>query len=85
MEINLNLLGYVATTLTTCAFVPQAVKTICSRDTRAISLWMYVTFVVGNAVWFFYGIALGSWPIILSNTITFILAATILSLKVRHG
>ena len=85
MHIDLDLLGYVAALLTTVAFVPQAVKTIRSRDTRAISLWMYLTFTVGIVLWFAYGVALASWPIILSNTITFALAATILALKVRHG
>jgi MtN3 and saliva related transmembrane protein len=80
-----NLVGYVAATLTTCAFVPQAAKTIRSRDTAAISLWMYVTFTVGIMFWFLYGVALGSWPIMISNTITFALAGTILALKVRHG
>ena len=80
-----NLIGYTAAILTTCAFVPQAAKTIRSRDTKAISLWMYVTFTVGIAFWFLYGIALGSTPIIFSNTITFVLAATILALKLRYG
>jgi MtN3 and saliva related transmembrane protein len=35
--------------------------------------------------WFGYGIALDSWPMIVSNAITFVLAATILGLKLRHG
>ena len=80
-----NLIGYLAATLTTCAFIPQAAKTIRSRDTGAISLWMYVTFTIGIAFWFFYGLALGSWPIIFSNAVTFVLATTILALKLRHG
>ena len=80
-----NLIGYIAATLTTCAFVPQAAKTIRSHDTAAISLWMYVTFTIGIAFWFFYGLVLGSWPIIFSNAITFVLAAAILTLKLRYG
>lgn len=78
-------LGYVAATLTTLAFVPQAARTIRTRDTHGISLWMYVVFTVGIAFWFGYGIALGSWPMIVANAITFVLAATILVLKLRHG
>ena len=65
--------------------VPQALKTIRSRDTRGISLAMYVVFTIGVACWFGYGIALGSWPMILSNVVTFALAATILGLKLKHG
>lgn len=78
-------LGYVAATLTTLAFVPQAARTIRTRDTHGISLWMYVVFTVGIGFWFGYGIVLGSWPMIVANAITFVLAATILALKLRHG
>ena len=77
--------GYVAATLTTLAFVPQAVKTIRTRDTHSISLGMYVMFVTGIAFWFWYGIVLGSWPMIVSNAIAFALSATILGMKLRHG
>ncbi len=76
--------GYVAATLTTLAFVPQAVKTIRSKDTRSISLGMYVVFTIGIGFWLAYGIVLGSWPMILSNIVTFVLSATILAMKLRY-
>jgi MtN3 and saliva related transmembrane protein len=85
VQINADLIGYVAAALTTSSFVPQAIKTIRSRDTRAISLGMYVTFTIGIALWFVYGVTLGSWPVILSNVLTFLLAAVILALKIRYG
>ena len=77
--------GYVAAAMTTLAFVPQAAKTIRTRDTRSISLGMYVVFTGGIAMWLVYGIALHSTPMILSNIVTFLLSATILGLKLRHG
>lgn len=77
--------GYVAATLTTVAFVPQAVKTLRTRDTRGISLGMYVVFTVGLGFWLAYGVVLGSWPMIVSNIITLGLALLILGLKLRHG
>jgi MtN3 and saliva related transmembrane protein len=75
--------GYVAATLTTLAFVPQAIKTLRTRDTRSISLHMYVVFTIGIAFWLAYGIVLRSWPMIISNIITFALAAMILVMKLR--
>ena len=85
--MDLEWMGYVGATLTTLSFLPQAVKTIRSRDTRGISLGMYVVFTVGVGVgfWFGYGVALQSWPMIVSNAITFVLAATVLGLKLKHG
>jgi MtN3 and saliva related transmembrane protein len=77
--------GYLAATLTTLSFVPQAVKTIRSRDTSGLSLGMYVVFTFGVAMWLVYGIALHSVPMILANVVTFLLSATILGLKLRHG
>ncbi len=78
-------IGYVAATLTTIAFVPQAIKTIRTRDTSGISLRMYVMFTLGVACWFGYGLVLQSWPMIVSNIITFVLSLTILVMKLRHG
>ncbi|MFZ7096330.1 SemiSWEET transporter [Luteimonas dalianensis] len=83
--MSIEWLGYAAAVLTTLAFVPQALKTIRSRDTSGISLGMYVIFTIGIGFWFLYGLALGSWPMILANITTFALAAVILALKLRHG
>ncbi|WP_028744873.1 SemiSWEET transporter [Rhizobium mesoamericanum] len=80
-----DLLGYVGAILTTIAFIPQAAKTIRSRDTRAISLWMYLIFTTSVTLWLAYGIALGAWPIILSNGVVLPLAAAILAFKLRYG
>ena len=78
-------IGTVAATLTTISFVPQVIQTIKTRDTKAISLVMYVIFTVGIAMWFTYGILLGSWPMIISNVITLTLAVIILTMKIRLG
>lgn len=74
-------LGYAAAALTTGSFVPQAVLTLRTRDTRGISLAMYGAFTVGVALWLAYGLALGEWPIVVANAITLALAVTILTTK----
>lgn len=83
--MNGELIGYVGAFLTTVSFIPQAVKTIRTRDTRGISLGMYAVFTVGVACWLGYGLVLGSWPMILSNIVTLGLSSTILALKLRYG
>jgi len=83
--MNPEWFGATAATLTTLSFVPQAVKTIRTRETHGISLWMYVAFTIGIMFWCVYGVMLGSWPMIISNALTLVLAGTILVLKVRHG
>ncbi|HVQ33976.1 MAG TPA: SemiSWEET transporter [Lysobacter sp.] len=73
--------GYVAATLTTVAFLPQAVKTLRTKDTHSISLGMYVVFTVGVAFWLVYGLVLHSWPMIVANIVTLALSAAILGMK----
>ena len=56
-----------------------------SRKSAGVSLSMYAVFTVGVAFWLGYGVVLGSWPMILSNIVTFALAATIMGMKLRYG
>jgi MtN3 and saliva related transmembrane protein len=74
-------LGYLAATLTTLSFVPQAVLTLRTRQVQGISLAMYSLFTAGIALWLAYGWRLGEWPIIVANALTLVLAATILLTK----
>lgn len=79
----MDIVSLVAGTLTTVSFLPQAIKTIRSRDTKGISLFMYVIFTAGVLLWLIYGLATSQWAIIISNLITFLLASVILVLKIR--
>ena len=80
-----NMIGMSGAVLTTVCWVPQAIKVIRSRETRAISLAGTVAFTIGIAFWLAYGLALGDWPLIASNMVTLALMAPILALKLRHG
>lgn len=77
--------GYGAAVLTTIAFVPQVWKSWRTRDLSGISLPMYALFTLGVALWLAYGLAIGSLPMTLANSITLALAATVLWLKMREG
>jgi MtN3 and saliva related transmembrane protein len=74
-----------AATLTTAAFVPQALHVIRSKETKAISLLMYVAFAAGVGFWLLFGVLIENWPMIVANTITLGLALTILAMKIRYG
>lgn len=79
-----NLLGMIAGTLTTAAFVPQVVKIWRTRSTHDISLGMFALFSSGLVLWLVYGVVIGSLPIVVSNIVTLALALTILYFKLRY-
>ena len=80
-----ELFGYLAAFLTTISFIPQVIHVWRSKHTKDISLGMYSIFTLGIVVWFIYGILLGSWPIIIANTITIVLAGSVLAMKLKYG
>jgi MtN3 and saliva related transmembrane protein len=79
------LVSGVAATLTTAAFVPQALHILRHKETRGISLFMYVSFAAGVALWLLFGVIIGNWPIIISNAITLVLALGIVAMKLKYG
>ena len=78
-------LGVIAGCFSTFAFVPQVLKIWREGDTQAISLRMYVMRVSGFALWLWYGILIGSIPVIVFNILSLALGGTILFLKARAG
>ena len=81
----IDLIGMIAGTLTTIAFVPQVWRVWKTRSTKDISLGMYLVFTAGVAFWLAYGLMLGAWPIIVANIVTLALTGTVLGLKLVHG
>ncbi len=80
-----SIIGFIAAILTTVAFVPQVRKIWRTRSARDVSLGMYSLFTLGVALWLVYGVLIHSWPIILANCITLILAGAVLVMKLKFG
>lgn len=78
-----NLLGYAAGSLATLAFVPQVARTLRTRSADDLSWGMLLIFMLGVILWLAYGLALGSWPIILCNGLTLGLNLVIAAVKAQ--
>jgi MtN3 and saliva related transmembrane protein len=78
-------IGAAGAVLTTLCWVPQAIKIIRERDTRAISLPGTTLCVLGVLLWLIYGLAIVDAPLIGSSIVTFAMTMIILLLKIRHG
>jgi len=79
-----ELLGLVAATLTTTAFVPQVYKTWKTKSAESLSQSMLFIFVIGILCWLVYGFFIDSLPVILANFITAILGFALLFFKYRY-
>ncbi len=80
-----TILGFIAGTLTTISFLPQVIKTLKLKETKDISLWMYVILCIGVFSWLIYGLLIKDLPIIAANSISFLLVSIILFYKLKYG
>jgi MtN3 and saliva related transmembrane protein len=80
-----ELLGFLAAILTTVCWLPQAFRTIRTKDTKSLSLVTQSALTLGVGLWLVYGILADDAPIILANGVTFVLVAAILAMKLRYG
>ena len=83
--VYIEIIGFLAGTLTTIAFVPQVIKAWRSKHTKDISLITFIALSTGMFLWLIYGILINSFPIMGANAISLILGLTILSLKLKYG
>lgn len=80
-----DILGYLAGLFMCVSFVPQAIKSIRTKDTKSLSLPTYLIYVMSCILWLSYGLALFNGPMILWNSITLMVAGMVLYTKIRYG
>ena len=80
---SIKIMGLVAGTLTTISFLPQVIQTWKTRSAKDLSLGMFSVFCVGTFLWLMYGIFINDIVIILSNSVTLLLASILLYFKLR--
>ncbi len=81
----IEVIGYVAASLTTISFIPQALKVIRTNDVKALSLKMYIILNIGLLLWLIYGLLTVSMPLILANFITLFFTGFILFKKIKDS
>lgn len=78
------IIGYIAGALTTVAFAPQLRKALTTKSTTDVSLRMLFCSISGMILWLFYGIQIKDPAIVVANSISVILASSLLGLKFKN-
>ncbi len=82
MPDSATIVGYVASVASISAFVPQLYKVIKTRDTKSLSLPMWIAEVITFSLWTTYGVLLGNAPIIVTNSACGLMSLAILIMKI---
>jgi MtN3 and saliva related transmembrane protein len=78
------MIGYIAGALTTVAFAPQLIKALTTKSTKDVSFMMLLCSTSGMVLWLFHGIAVKDSALIVANSISVILASSLLGLKIKN-
>ena len=70
---NMELLGYMAGTVTTLSLLPQLVRSLRTRSTRDISWGWLGAMITGLLLWLAYGCSIVNIPMILFNLVGFLM------------
>ncbi len=84
--MNTNLIiGLVAASLTTFAFLPQSIRAIKTKHTKDLSLPTLIMLEIGIVIWIVYGFLISDIPLLAANIISFIFMTVTLRLKLKYG
>jgi len=75
----------VAAMLTSTSLVPQLIKSWRMKETRDISLLMFLIMGAGVFLWMVYGFLIHNLLIIAANSVSFTFVLIILFFKVKYG
>ena len=81
----ITIIGLVAGTCTTISFLPQIIQVCRTKQTRDLSLPMYILLTTGIFLWLIYGILSKNLPVILANAAAFISCFYIVIMKIKYG
>jgi MtN3 and saliva related transmembrane protein len=74
-------IGLIAGTLTTLSFVPQVIRSWRRRSVADLSMTMLLAFAAGVSLWIVYGVLTRAIPVIVSNSVTLVLALALIAMK----
>ena len=77
--------GILAGICSMASFLPQIVKIWRERQAVGVSLRMFSVTMTAFALWTTFGMLQRSWPIAVANAVCFVLAGSIVALRLHFG
>lgn len=84
MEILINIFGYAAAICMIFGYLPQAIKTIRTRDTDGIAMPTFLMLGLGSIFFIVQGIMTGNIPLVITNTITTVCSVIVFVIKMHN-
>ena len=84
-QLQIDIITFIGASLTTFSFLPQAIRTIKLKETKDLSLTMFIAMSIGVAFWLILGLMYANKFMVIANAICLVLNLVILRLKLKYG
>lgn len=81
---SIEILGLVAGICTSSSLLPQLIKTVKTKETQDVSVFMFIVMLAGNSLWIYYGFGRSDLPIISTNFLSLGLNIAMLAFKYKY-
>ena len=78
-SLQVEIIGLIAASFTTFAFVPQVFKIWKNSNASGVSISMYVIMLIGICIWLYYGFLIKSLAVIIANLVSGVLQLFIIT------
>ena len=80
-----QLVGIAAGVLTSVSMLPQLIKILKEKKAEDVSIVMLLVLISGLALWAVYGFMREDWPIIVTNSFSFLLNIIVLFCRIKFS
>jgi MtN3 and saliva related transmembrane protein len=80
-----NLLGHIASALSSLTFIPQVYHTWKTKSVRDLNLWMILIVFASTVIWLIYGIEKELLPVVICNSIICFLSLLLIYFKCKYS
>lgn len=84
MDTWITIIGTAAAVCMILGYVPQAYRTIRTRETDAIAFPTFIMLGLGSIFFVIQGFMLSNWPLVVTNLITTVASVIITVIKLRN-
>lgn len=77
--------GIAAGVMTAVSMLPQLIKIIKEKKADDVSVLMLMVLIIGLGLWVVYGFLREDWPLIVTNSFSFLLNLVVLTLRIRFS
>jgi MtN3 and saliva related transmembrane protein len=82
--MNPGYVGIIAGILTSVSLLPQLIKIIREKKAENLSYGMLIVLLLGLGCWVWYGILREDWPIIATNSFSFLINFLVILVTVKY-